>query len=70
VLQRRAADVSKLVMPFTPDEFLTELALYKAQNPEFGIHQVHFFPLGGIGKTAEYTSEIGAAPAAARTASA
>ena len=70
MLQRRAADVTKLVLPFTPSEFLTDLALHKAANPEFGIEQVHFFPLSGIAKTAEYTDEIGAAPALPRAASA
>jgi methylenetetrahydrofolate reductase (NADPH) len=70
VLQRRAKDVSKLVLPFTPEDILTELALHKAQNPEFGISQVHFFPLGGISKTAEFTNEFGAARPMYRAASA
>ena len=70
VLQRRARDVAKLVLPFTPEEILTELALHKAQNPGFGIAQVHFFPLGGILKTAEFTNEFGAARPVSRAASA
>ncbi len=70
VLQRRAKDVTKLVLPFTPEEILTELALHKAQNPDFGITQVHFFPLGGINKTAEFTNEFGAARPMSRAASA
>ena len=70
VLQRRAKDVAKLVLPFTPEEILTELALHKAQNPGFGIAQVHFFPLGGILKTAEFTNEFGAARPVSRAASA
>jgi methylenetetrahydrofolate reductase (NADPH) len=61
VLQRRAADVAKLVLPFTPEKILTELAIHKTENPDFGISQVHFFPLGGIRKTAEFTNEFGAA---------
>ncbi|GMG82728.1 methylenetetrahydrofolate reductase [Paralimibaculum aggregatum] len=68
VLQRRAADVTKLVLPFTPDGVLAELAAHKAANPEFGIEAVHFFPLGGIGKTAEYTAGTGTARPAAATA--
>lgn len=59
VLQRRAKDVSKLVLPFTPEEFLSDLAAHKAAHPDFGIAKVHFFPLGGIKKTAEFTSEFG-----------
>ena len=67
VLQRRAKDLTKLVLPFTPDEMLEGLAEHKAQNPDFNITNVHFFPLGGIAKTAEYTAPY--SQAAARTAS-
>ena len=59
VLQRRAADVSKLLLPFEPTEVLAGLAEHKAANPDFNITQVHFFPLGGIKKTAEYVDEYG-----------
>lgn len=59
VLQRRAADVTKLLLPFTPEEVLTDLARHKAANPLFNIEQVHFFPLGGIRKTAEFCDEHG-----------
>ncbi len=65
VLQRRAADVTKLVLPFTPDQFLTDLAAHKTAHPDFNIVQVHFFPLGGILKTAEFTSGCGTGGAAA-----
>ncbi len=57
VLQRRAADLTKLLLPFTPTEILTDLAQHKAANPKFGIEQVHFFPLGGIVPTAEFVRE-------------
>ena len=60
VLQRRAADLTKLVLPFTPEEILTDLANHKAANPDFNVTNVHFFPLGGIKKTAEFTDEFGA----------
>ncbi|MEM7176588.1 MAG: methylenetetrahydrofolate reductase [Pseudomonadota bacterium] len=63
VLQRRAADVTKLVLPFTPEEVLNDLARHKAANPDFNITHVHFFPLGGIKKSAEFTTEFGKAPA-------
>jgi len=68
VLQRRARDVTKLVMPFEPTEFLTALAAHRAAHPGFGIQGVHFFPLGGIQATAEWTRAHGGAacqPAAA-----
>ncbi|MCB1409515.1 MAG: methylenetetrahydrofolate reductase, partial [Rhodobacteraceae bacterium] len=47
VLQKRAMDVSKLLLPYEPDDFLQDLAEHKAANPDFGIESVHFFPLGG-----------------------
>lgn len=70
VLQRRAADVTRLVMPFTPEEVLTELAAHKARHPDFGITGVHFFPLGGIRQTAEFTGQLAAALPASRAATA
>ena len=58
-LKRRAKDVTKLLLPFKPDQFLTELAEYKALNPNFLITNVHFFPLGGIKTNAKWTIENG-----------
>ena len=59
VLKRRAKDVTKLLLPFKPDQFLTELAEYKALNPNFLITNVHFFPLGGIKTNAKWTIKNG-----------
>ncbi|RMF36156.1 MAG: methylenetetrahydrofolate reductase [Alphaproteobacteria bacterium] len=59
VLTRRAADVTKLVLPFTPHEILGELAAHKAAHPDFNIEAVHFFPLGGIRPTASFIDEHG-----------
>ncbi|MEM9100427.1 MAG: methylenetetrahydrofolate reductase, partial [Pseudomonadota bacterium] len=70
VLQRRAADVTKLVLPFTPEDVLRELAAHKAANPDFNITHVHFFPLGGIKKSAEFTDEFGRQTPMARAANA
>ncbi len=65
VLQKRAKDVTKLLLPFEPDGFLSDLARHKAQNPAFGIEAVHFFPLGGIGATTDWVrNHTGAAGAA------
>ncbi len=54
VLQKRAKDVTKLLLPFEPTEVLTELAAHKAANPDFNIESVHFFPLGGIKTNANW----------------
>lgn len=62
VLQKRAMDVSKLLLPYEPDSFLEELATHKAANPAFGIESVHFFPLGGIKTNAEWTQRHGQRP--------
>ena len=55
VLQKRAKDVTKLLLPFEPDELIADLAAHKAKNPDFGIEAVHFFPLGGIKTNATWT---------------
>ena len=59
VLQRRAKDLTKLLLPFSPNEFLAELAAHKAQNPQLNISHVHFFPLGGIKANAKWAIENG-----------
>ncbi len=61
VLQKRAMDVTKLVLPYEPTEVLMELARHKAANPDFGIEAVHFFPLGGIKGNATWAIENGGA---------
>lgn len=63
VLQRRAMDVTKLLLPYEPDEFIAALAAHKAAHPGFGIESVHFFPLGGIKANADWAIARGQAPA-------
>lgn len=68
VLQKRAMDVSKLLLPYEPTEVLEQLAAHKAANPDFNIEKVHFFPLGGIKTNAQWAIDNGgdaARPAAA-----
>ena len=61
VLQKRALDVTKLLLPYEPTEFVAELAAHKAANPDFGIEAVHFFPLGGIKTNATWAIDNGGA---------
>ena len=61
VLQKRAMDVTKLLLPYEPTEFVSDLAAHKARHPNFGIEQVHFFPLGGIKTNATWVTENGGA---------
>jgi methylenetetrahydrofolate reductase (NADPH) len=59
VLQKRAKDVSKLLLPFEPNSILSELADHKAAHPDFNIAKVHFFPLGGIKTNATWAMTHG-----------
>ncbi|MFZ1340644.1 MAG: methylenetetrahydrofolate reductase [Paracoccaceae bacterium] len=61
VLQKRALDVTKLLLPYEPTDVIAQLAAHKAANPAFGIEQVHFFPLGGIKTNAEWVTANGGA---------
>ncbi|MEQ9259943.1 MAG: methylenetetrahydrofolate reductase [Roseovarius sp.] len=61
VLQKRAMDVSKLLLPYEPTDVLTALAAHKAAHPDFNIESVHFFPLGGIKTNAEWAIANGGA---------
>lgn len=63
VLQKRAMDVSKLLLPYEPTDVVAALARHKAAHPDFNIEQVHFFPLGGIKATAEWARTHGGAAA-------
>ncbi|MEL6913069.1 MAG: methylenetetrahydrofolate reductase [Pseudomonadota bacterium] len=61
VLQRRAKDVTKLLVPFEPTEFIAGIAAHKAAHPDFNIEAVHVFPLGGIKASAAWTQTHGGA---------
>ena len=68
VLQKRAMDLIKLILPYEPTQVIADLAAHKAANPALNIEQVHFFPLGGIKTNA--TSAINNSGASARPANA
>jgi len=61
VLQKRAMDVTKLLLPYEPTDVLAKLAAHKIANPDFNISHVHFFPLGGIKTNATWAIEHGGA---------
>lgn len=63
VLQKRAMDVTKLLLPYEPTDVLAELAAHKAANPDFNITNVHFFPLGGIKTNANWAIDNGGSAA-------
>ncbi|MCA1776431.1 MAG: methylenetetrahydrofolate reductase [Loktanella sp.] len=59
VLQKRAMDVTKLLLPYEPTEVVADLAAHKAANPDFNVTHVHFFPLGGIKTNARWAMDHG-----------
>ncbi|MBA85778.1 methylenetetrahydrofolate reductase [Thalassobius sp. S69A] len=61
VLQKRAMDVSKLLLPYEPTDLIGQLAAHKADNPACNITHVHLFPLGGIKTSAQWTQDHGGA---------
>ncbi|MBF2761313.1 MAG: methylenetetrahydrofolate reductase [Ectothiorhodospiraceae bacterium AqS1] len=61
VLQKRARDITKLLLPFEPTAILNRLAQYKSDHPKGNIAGIHFFPLGGIQRCASWIAEHGAA---------
>jgi len=58
VLQKRALDLRKLLMPYEPTEIVTQLCAYKAANPNSTISRLHLFPLGGIEPAARWIREF------------
>ena len=58
ILQKRAKDITKLLLPYKPTQIISELAAYKSSNPDFNIEKVHFFPLGGIKQVSQFVKEI------------
>ena len=48
ILQKRALDVTRLLVPYEPTDLVSALGQYKQKNPQSLIERVHLFPLGGI----------------------
>ena len=58
IIQKRALDLTKLLLPYKPTTIISELANYKADNPDFNIDKVHFFPLGGVKQVSDFVKEF------------
>lgn len=58
IIQKRAKDLTKLLLPYKPTTIISELADYKSNNPDFNIEKVHFYPLGGIKQVSKFVKEI------------
>ena len=59
ILQKRAMDLTKLLLPYEPNEIISLLAEHKKVNPDINITNVHFFPLGGIKSNANWAIKYG-----------
>ncbi|MCF1471767.1 MULTISPECIES: methylenetetrahydrofolate reductase [Rhizobium/Agrobacterium group] len=57
VLQKRALDLRKLLMPYEPTDMVGQLIAYKAENPQSNISKLHLFPLGGIEPAARWIDQ-------------
>ena len=68
VLQKRAMDVTKLVLPYEPDDIVAAIGAHQASHPDFAVTHLHFFPLGGIKTCAEWINAHNAVQPAAATA--
>lgn len=57
VLQKRAKDLSKLLVPFEPNEIVADFDRHITAHPDSLIKQLHFFPLGGIKTNASWIDD-------------
>jgi methylenetetrahydrofolate reductase (NADPH) len=54
VLTRQAKNITKLLNIRAPDRLVSELAAYRAGDPDCGIRRVHVYPLGGLRRSAQW----------------
>jgi len=57
-IKKQARNATKLLKPAAPDRLISELADYMATTPGNNFAGLHFFPLGGLKKTAVWTGAI------------
>ena len=58
VLTRQARNIAKLMTVNAPDKLVLDLAHYKASDPDCGIRRAHFYPLGGLRRTAAWAYAV------------
>gem|GEM_PF-42629 len=57
-LTRQTRNVAKLMTVAAPDKLVHDLANYWATDPDCGIQNCHFYPLGGLKKTAGWINGV------------
>ena len=58
VLTRQTKNLAKLVMTQEPDIVITDLTSRVARAPGSLIKKVHFYPFGGLAKTAAWANSV------------
>lgn len=57
-VSRHARNLTKLVTVAAPDEMVVGLAAYRQANPTSLVAGVHFFPFGGLKRTAAWAAKV------------
>ena len=57
-IEKRAKDLTKLLLPFEPTEIVKALDLNKENKLFKNVDSLHFFPLGGIEASASFAKSI------------
>lgn len=57
-LTKQARNITKLMTVSEPDRLILDLARYKAEDPDCGIRRAHFYPLGGLRRSAAWAYAV------------
>jgi len=57
-LTKQARNITKLMTVSEPDRLILDLARYKAEDPNCGIRHAHFYPLGGLRRSAAWAYAV------------
>jgi methylenetetrahydrofolate reductase (NADPH) len=57
-ISKHAANLTKLLAVHAPDEVIVGLARHRIENPQSLVKGIHFFPFGGLKRTAEWVNKI------------
>ena len=57
-LTRHAGGIARLLTVWQPGAIVAALARYRAEDPACGIVQPHFYPLGGLARTARWVEAL------------
>lgn len=58
VLTRQARNISRLLVVNAPDRLVCDLAHFRAADPDCGIRRAHFYPLGGLRRSAAWAYAV------------